>query len=135
MLKTVDVRSGSDVDSWIHETVAKFGSLDGAANLAGTIPKDHNVGTIETMRDEDWDFVMAVNVKGVMNCLRAQMKVLGKEGAKGGASVVNAGSGLSLMGRENTCAYTASKHAVLGLTRCVAREVGKRGVRVNCIAP
>lgn len=135
LLQTVDVRSRDAVDTWIDDTVYKFGGLDGAANLAGTIPKDHNVGTIETQTDEDWEFVFGVNVYGVMNCLRAQMKYIGKDGARKGGSVVNAGSGLSLQGRAGTSAYTASKHAVLGLTRCVAKEVGARGVRVNCIAP
>jgi NAD(P)-dependent dehydrogenase (short-subunit alcohol dehydrogenase family) len=136
LLKTVDVRSRADVEGWIEETVGKFGQLDGAANLAGTIPQDHNVGTIETVRDEDWEFVMGVNVYGVMNCLRAEIKhMTGGGGGGGHGSIVNAGSGLSLEGRAGTSAYTASKHAVLGLTRCVAKEVGKRGVRVNCIAP
>lgn len=133
LLQAVDVRSASSVSSWIEDTMAKFGRLDGAANLAGTIPPDHNVGTVETIRDEDWEFVFGVNVYGVMNCLRAQLKHIGKEHL--GGSVVNAGSGLSLEGRAGTCAYTSSKHAVLGLTRCVAKEVGSRGVRVNCIAP
>ena len=133
LLRTVDVRSASNVSSWIEDTMTTFGRLDGAANLAGTIPPDHNVGTVETIRDEDWEFVFGVNVYGVMNCLRAQLKYIGKQDA--GGSVVNAGSGLSLEGRAGTCAYTSSKHAVLGLTRCVAKEVGSRGVRVNCIAP
>ena len=105
LLKVINVRSRADVDGWIEETVAHFGGLDGAANLAGTIPKDHNLGTIETMSDEDWDFVFDVNVKGMMNCLKAQMKFIGKDGRKGG-SVVNAGSGLSLQGRAGTSAYT-----------------------------
>ncbi|KIW56659.1 hypothetical protein PV05_05299 [Exophiala xenobiotica] len=122
LLKKVDVGSREEVDSWIDETVAKFSALDGAANMAGTIPIDHNVGTIETMDDEDWDFVFAVNVSGMKNCLRAQLKYIGKDGRAGG-SVVNAGSGLSLEGRECTSAYTSSKHAVLGLTRCAAKEV------------
>jgi len=135
LLQTVDVRSRDTVDTWIDDTVYKFGALDGAANLAGTIPKDQNVGTIETQSDEDWELVFGVNVYGVMNCLRAQMKYIGKDESRKGGSVVNAGSGLSLEGRAGTSAYTASKHAVLGLTRCVAKEVGPRGVRVNCIAP
>lgn len=102
--------------------------------MAGTIPKDHNVGTIETISDDDWEFVFGVNVHGMMSCLRAELKYIGKDGREGG-TVVNAGSGLSLEGAAGTCAYTASKHAVLGLTGCVAKEVGGRGVRVNCIAP
>ncbi|KAK5208710.1 hypothetical protein LTR41_005939 [Exophiala xenobiotica] len=80
LLKRVDVRSREEVDGWIDETVAKFSALDGAANMAGTIPRDHNVGTIETMDDEDWDFVFAVNVTGMKNCLRAQLKYIGKDG-------------------------------------------------------
>ena len=138
-IKKVDVRSRTDVEAWIGEAVSKFGQLDGAANLAGTIPKDHNIGGIEDIDDEQWRFVMDVNVYGIMNCVRAELKYIGK--AEGGDktgraySIVNAGSGLSVLGREYTGVYTASKHAVLGLTRCVAKEVGKRGVRVNCIAP
>ncbi|KIX98723.1 uncharacterized protein Z520_05184 [Fonsecaea multimorphosa CBS 102226] len=138
LLRKVDVRSRSDVESWINETVEKFGKLDGAANLAGTIPKDHNIGGIEDVDDEQWHFVFDVNVHGMMNCMRAQLKFIGKDASDGrreGGAVVNAGSGLSLQGREYTTAYTASKHAVLGMTRCVAKEVGKRGVRVNCVAP
>ncbi|KIW23219.1 uncharacterized protein PV07_11437 [Cladophialophora immunda] len=135
LLRKVDVRSRDDVESWITETVERFGRLDGAANLAGTIPKDHNIGGIEDVDDEQWHFVFDVNVHGMMNCMRAQLKFIGKDGRHGGGAVVNAGSGLSLQGREYTTAYTASKHAVLGMTRCVAKEVGKRGVRVNCVAP
>ena len=146
LLKEVDVRSRQDVESWMSETVDKFGKIAGAANLAGTIPKDHNIGGIEDIDDEQWRFVMDVNVYGIMNCMRAELKYMGKgkaggedaEGAENGRgpwSIVNAGSGLSLLGRENTGIYTASKHAVLGLTRCVAKEVGKKGVRVNCVAP
>ena len=144
--KVVDVRSRQDVDSWISETIEAFGKLDGAANLAGTIPKNHNLDGIEDIDDEQWHFVMDVNVYGIMNCMRAQLKHMGKgkatgaegEGEKNGRgpwSIVNAGSGLSLLGREKTGIYTASKHAVLGLSRCAAKEVGIRGVRVNCVAP
>ncbi|KAJ9615684.1 hypothetical protein H2200_001760 [Cladophialophora chaetospira] len=128
LLKKVDVRSRSDVEAWIDETVQKFGKLDGAANLAGTIPKDHNVGGIEDVDDEQWRFVMDVNVYGIMNCLRAQLRYIGK--AEGGDTsgksfgIVNAGSGLSLLGREHTSAYTASKHAVLGLTRGIGFSRG-----------
>jgi NAD(P)-dependent dehydrogenase (short-subunit alcohol dehydrogenase family) len=139
LLKKIDVRSRDDVESWMSATVEKFGKLDGAANLAGTIPNDHNIGGVENIDDEQWRFVMDVNVYGIMNCCRAELKYIGKtvDGDKSGRdwSIVNAGSGLSLLGREFTDIYTTSKHAVLGLTRCIAKEVGKRGVRVNCIAP
>lgn len=104
--------------------------MDGAANLAGVIPKSHNIAHLVDQDDEEWDFVFDVNVKGVMNCMRAQIPHLTR-----GVSIINAGSGLSLQGRDAAAAYTASKHAVVGLTSSVAKEVGVKGIRVNCIAP
>lgn len=129
-VQKVDVRRREDVENWIARTVSKFGRLDGAANLAGVIPKSHNIACLVDQSDEEWDFVFDVNVKGVMNSMRAQIPHLHE-----GGSIVNAGSGLSLQGRGAAAAYAASKHAVVGLTRSVAKEVGLKGIRVNCIAP
>jgi len=130
LVRHVDVRRRHQVDGWIAETVQKFGRLDGAANLAGVIPKSHNVARIEEQSDEEWEYVFAVNVTGVMSCMRAEIPHL-----QAGGSIVNAGSALSLQGRGGAAAYAASKHAVVGLTSSVAKEVGKRGIRVTCIAP
>lgn len=85
---------------------------------------------MEDQDDEQWDFVFDINVKGVVNCMRAALLHLER-----GGSIVNAGSGLSLQGRGAAAAYAASKHAVVGLTSSVAKEVGERGIRVNCVAP
>ncbi|KAI0545925.1 3-alpha--hydroxysteroid dehydrogenase [Xylaria curta] len=129
-VQKVDVRNRKEVEDWVRRTVERFGRLDGAANLAGVIPKSHNVAHVADQDDEEWDFVFDVNVKGVMNCIRAELRYLSE-----GGSVINAGSALSLQGRDAAAAYAASKHAVVGLTSSVAKEVGKKGVRVNCIAP
>ncbi|KAM0282138.1 hypothetical protein ACHAQH_003178 [Verticillium albo-atrum] len=129
-VKQVDVRDRAAVEAWIKETVDKFGQLDGAANLAGVIGKQQNIASIADIDDDDWDFVMGVNVKGVLNSLRAQIPAL-----KDGASVVNAASVAGLIGLPNSAAYVASKHGVVGLTKTAAKELGSRHVRVNAVAP
>ncbi|KAJ4369564.1 hypothetical protein N0V83_005326 [Neocucurbitaria cava] len=126
----LDVRKPEQVDGWIEETVAKFGKLDGAANIAGVIPKTIGVGGIAELEAEEWNFVIGVNLTGVMHCLRAQMKAISD-----GGSIVNAASIAGLQGRPNNAAYSASKHGVIGLTKSAAKEIGAKGVRVNSFAP
>lgn len=75
---TVDVRDASAVGAWIDSTVAKYGKLDGAVNMAGIIT--HAKSVVETT-DDDWDRTFDINVKGVFNCLRAQLRVMGKGGS------------------------------------------------------
>lgn len=73
---------------------------------------------------------MDVNLKGLMHCMRAELKVMENNG-----SIVNAASIAGLEGFANNAAYSASKHGVIGLSRSAAKEVGSQGIRVNCIAP
>ncbi|KAJ9606511.1 hypothetical protein H2200_009472 [Cladophialophora chaetospira] len=120
----VDVSNSSSVDSWIAKTVEKFGRLDGGANWAGVI----RVNPVVDETDENWDFVMNVNAKGVFNCIRAQLRVM-----KDGASIVSAASTDGQIGWPTFSAYCASKHAVIGLSRSAAKE--HVGIRVNCVAP
>lgn len=127
----VDVRNETAVNSWISATVQKFGRLDGAANLAGVLPKTFNTGTVEDQQTEDWNFVLAINLTGMMYCMRAQLQNMNEKG-----SIVNASSVAGLIGFANCASYGASKYGVIGLTKCAAKEVGpSRGIRVNCIAP
>ena len=123
----LDVTSSSAVNDWINSTVKHFGKLDGAANIAGIEMVFTNV---EDTEDEVWHKVLAVNLSGVMYCVRAQVKVMGQ-----GGSIVNAASLAGIMGRPGLGAYVCSKHGVVGLTKTVAKEVGPKGIRVNCIAP
>lgn len=68
--KVVDIRKRDQVDAWIKETVDAYGKIDGCANIAGVIGREIGLKSIFEIEDEDWDFVMDVNIKGLMNCLR-----------------------------------------------------------------
>ncbi|KIW07446.1 uncharacterized protein PV09_02285 [Verruconis gallopava] len=126
----VDVRKPEQVDTWIANTVERFGKLDGGVNMAGVIPKVINIERVEDLNDDDWHFVMDVNLHGVMYCMRAQLRNMND-----GGSIINAASICGLMGFPKNAAYTATKHAVIGMSRSAAKEVGDREIRVNCIAP
>jgi NAD(P)-dependent dehydrogenase (short-subunit alcohol dehydrogenase family) len=95
----VNVRSRSSVESWISDIVSKHGKLDGAVNLAGVIGKQIGVANVEEVEDDDWEFVLGVNLGGVLNCLRAELPVMReKNGEKVGGSIVNASSIAGLIG-------------------------------------
>lgn len=126
----VDVRDSAQVDSWIAQTVEKFGKLDGAVNLAGIIPKNINIDDVETLNNEDWQITIDINLTGVMYSMRAEIGNMNEKG-----SIVNASSIAGIAGFPKNAAYTAAKHAVIGLTRTAAKEVGDRGIRVNAISP
>ena len=130
MGRVVDVRNRQQVEDWIKATTDTFGKLDGAANLAGVIGKAINITHLQDIDDDDWDFVVGVNQKGLLNCLRAQIPYL-----KDGSSIVNAASVAGIIGFPRNAAYVASKHAVVGLTRVAAKELGKRQIRCNCFCP
>ncbi|KAF9870685.1 hypothetical protein CkaCkLH20_11787 [Colletotrichum karsti] len=123
--EVVDVRDGGAVDKWIQNTVQKYGKLDGAVNMAGVIT---HATPVAELSDKDWDFVFAVNAKGVFNCLRSQIKAM-----SAGASIVSAASVFGQFGAPGNAAYCASKAAVIGLSRTAAKE--NQNIRVNCVSP
>ncbi|KAK3065125.1 Short-chain dehydrogenase/reductase aba4 [Coniosporium uncinatum] len=126
----LDVRKTERVDAWIAQTLEKYGKLDGAANLAGVLPRSLVTKGLVEQDDSEWDFVIGVNLTGLMHCLRAQMRVISDNG-----SIVNAASIAGVQGRPRLASYSASKHGVIGLTRSAAKEIGIRGVRVNAVCP
>ncbi|KAF7591142.1 hypothetical protein BBP40_001916 [Aspergillus hancockii] len=129
---TVDIGSSASVNGWIEATLQRFGRLDGAANMAGMIGKQHGTGRLTEQEDDEWDRILRVNLTGTMYCVRAQVKAI--EGTVGRGSIVNASSIQGVRGFGLHVAYSASKHGVIGLTRSVAKEVGP-GIRVNAVAP
>ncbi|OCL03614.1 3-oxoacyl-reductase [Glonium stellatum] len=123
----VDVSESAAVDEWIKNTVSKFGKLDGAANNAGIL---HRPKPIRELTDDLWDCILKTNLTGVMNCLRAELRVIEK-----GGSVVNTSSVAGVYGFQGLTAYAASKHGAIGLTKSVAKEMGADNIGVNPIYP
>ncbi len=127
MLK-LNVTSGESVDGAFKEILEKFGRIDGLVNNAG-VTKDQ---LLMRMKDEDFDTVLATNLRGAFLCTRAVMRPMLK--AKGG-SILNISSVVGQMGNAGQANYAASKAGLEGFTRATALEVASRGIRVNALAP
>lgn len=128
---TVDVSKDAEVDAWIAATVARFGGLHGAANMAGVVGRGSKMfANLAEMPNELWDSVIAVNLTGCMYCVRAELRVMQR-----GAAIVNAASIAGFIGRPGLAPYTASKHGIIGITKNAAKEYGAKGIRVNAVAP
>ena len=125
---TGDISVGADVARFVDATVAKFGRLDGAFNNAGLT----QAGKLDDVTEEDFDRLMAVNVKGVWLCMREELRIMKPQGS---GSIVNVSSIGGLRGSSGMGAYQASKHAVIGLTRTAAHDNGPLGIRINVLAP
>ncbi|GAA5231846.1 SDR family oxidoreductase [Verticiella sediminum] len=128
---TMDVASSESTLAAAQLAVEKFGRIDGLVNnaaLYGTLKG----GRFDDIPEEEWDAAMAVNVKGVWNCCKAVVPAMRKSG---GGSIVNISSLAATYGMPGRLHYTASKAAVIGLTRGLARELGRDLIRVNTVAP
>lgn len=89
----VDVTKRSEVDAWINGIVEKYGRLDGALNGAGIIGKHHGITKLADVEDDEWDRILAVNLTGMMYCLRAELRKISDQG-----SIVNISSIQGVMG-------------------------------------
>ncbi len=125
-----EISMADDVQRIVDAVLERHGRLDGAFNNAGI----SQGGTALADIDEDrFDRILAVNVKGVWLAMRAEIRAL-LAGERPG-SIVNTSSVGGLRGGAGLGAYSASKHAVIGLTRSAAREYGQHGLRINVITP
>ena len=129
LFTSADVSQSADVRAYVKLALDTWGAIDCFHNNAGI------EGTIATTAEYDeamFDSVMAVNVKGVFLGLRHVLPVMLKQGH---GAVVNTASVAAIFGTPGMPAYVASKHAVMGLTKVAAGEVGPQGIRVNAVCP
>jgi len=123
-----DVSNFQDAEKIIKQAVEHFGSLDILINNAG-ITRDN---VLLRMKEEQWDQVMAVNLKGTFNFTRAAIKVMMR---KKRGKIINIASITGMMGNAGQANYSASKAGVIGFTKAIAREYADRGITVNAVAP
>jgi 3-oxoacyl-[acyl-carrier protein] reductase len=128
LYKLLDVSDKKSVDLAISETIAALGNIDILVNNAG-ITAD---GLLMKMSEDDWDRVIAVNLKSVYNTSQALVRPMLK--ARRG-KIINITSVVGIMGNAGQTNYAASKAGIIGMTKSLAKEVASRGICVNCIAP
>ncbi|BCS27688.1 SDR family NAD(P)-dependent oxidoreductase [Aspergillus puulaauensis] len=129
----VDVVDSGAIEAAVKATKAKYGKVNGAANLAGWIGTQGFKGkgyALDTIKDEEWDAMMSINLNGIRNSLSSELRHISD-----GGSIVSVASIAGQRGSPWNAPYGAAKWGVISLTKSAAQEAGTRNVRVNAVAP
>jgi 3-oxoacyl-[acyl-carrier protein] reductase len=124
----LDISNREQIKNVVKETLDKYGKIDVLINNAGIIQD----ALVVKMTEEQWDRVISIDLKGPFNCIQA---VVGSMIEKGGGEIINVSSIVGLYGNVGQTNYAAAKAGLIGMTKTLAKELGKKGIRVNAIAP
>jgi len=128
LTKEVDITKTNAVQKVCDEVTEEFGHIDVLVNNAG-ITRDR---MLIKMTEEDWDAVIAVNLKGAFNTIKPVSRIMARQRS---GKIINISSVVGLIGNFGQANYAASKAGLIGLTKAVAKELAGRNINVNCIAP
>jgi len=128
IFERADVTQAADCQGVVERTMREFGAIDILFNNAGIIRR----ASVVELSEQDWDQIMAVNVKSMFLMSRQVVPIMAR---RGGGSIIHTASGWGLVGGPRAAAYCASKGAVVLLTKAMAIDHGPQNIRVNCICP
>jgi 3-oxoacyl-[acyl-carrier protein] reductase len=124
----MDVTNREQSKQMVKYTLEKYGRIDVLINNAGIVQD----AIVLKMTEEQWDKVINVNLKGVFNCIQAVVEVMVNQG---NGVIINTSSIVGLEGNVGQTNYAATKAGLIGMTKTLAKELGKKGIRVNAVAP